>query len=72
MKKRFFAACAAVLFVGSTLNASEFAQNIDENNCAEIAYNLQQDLENEGVSKRKANQLANTVYEACEGANTIN
>ena len=38
-----------------------------EKSCAEIAFELQGDLEDNGVDKETANEVASLIYDICEG-----
>jgi len=37
--------------------------------CATIAFELQQNLEDNGVDKKTANEVASLIYDICEAAN---
>lgn len=61
---------AITLFIGSSfnLNAITFKSYDDSDDCAELAYNLQGDLEEQGVPQYFANAVANYAYDVCESA----
>ena len=57
--------------VGSLTQLNASNQKIEEflvaeKSCAEIAYDLQGDLEDNGVDKETANEVATLIYEICE------
>jgi hypothetical protein len=69
MKNKVFSFLVIVLFMSSSINLNAISAIEEEgDNCAEIAYELQGDLEDEGVPKQVANEVANLVYEICETA----
>lgn len=45
-----------------------YSFDLKQKGCGQIAYELQEDLEDNGVDKETANEIASDAYEACKDA----
>ncbi|REE27807.1 hypothetical protein [Winogradskyella pacifica] len=65
MKKTIFSLMAVVMFVGSSFNLNA-ATNLEiYKDCVAEAIEFQDELEEMGIDKQTANEVANIEYEFC-------
>jgi hypothetical protein len=62
--KKFILAVVFVFATATTMNANTLMT--EPKSCSEIAFDLQGDLEDQGVGTETANEVASLIYEICE------
>lgn len=64
--KKMMLTLVFVFAIGSFTQINASTNEVMRKDCAEIAFDLQGDLEDNGVDKETANEVATLVYEICE------